>query len=82
VFDCATCEFRQQVDALDAENANAWRCYSKMTRHRWVWEWQAGTWWVEQVFTGLDEDERDELMARVDVIYDALHPPQEKRRGA
>lgn len=82
MFDCGVCEFRQQVDALDAENAEAWRTYATLTAHRWVWDMQAGPWWLGRVFDGLDDDDRDELMARVSVIYDTLHPPQEKRRGA
>lgn len=83
MFDCAACDFRIAVDGLDAENTAAWQCYAKLTGHRWVWEMQGAAWWLAQVFDGLDDDDRDELMARVDVIYDALHPPkQEKARGA
>ena len=82
MFDCGTCDFRIAVDGLDEENTDAWRCYAKLTGHRWVWDMQAAGWWLAQVFDGLDEDERDEIMARVDVIYDALHPKQETPRGA
>lgn len=82
MFDCEACEFRQRVDGLDAENAEGWRCYAKLTSHRWVWDLQGVNWWLGQVFDGLDEDEREELMARVDVIYDALHPPKGKPHGA
>ena len=82
VFDCETCEFRQQVDALDAENAEAWRVYARLTSHRWVWETQSGPWWVAQVFADYDADTLDEMLARVSVIYDTLHPPKVTPHGA
>jgi hypothetical protein len=82
-FDCETCEFRCQVDGLDPENAEAWRVYSRLTSHRWVWETQCGPWWVGEVFRDFDDsDERDTMMARVSVIYDTLHPPKAKPHGA
>jgi hypothetical protein len=82
MFDCDACDFRCQVDGLDAENAEAWRTYAKLTSHRWVWDTQCGTWWVGELFGGMDPDARDELMERVSVIYDAMHPPQVKKHGA
>lgn len=82
VYECETCEFREFCDGLAPENEMAWRAYAQMTSHRWVWDMQAGPWWVQRVIDRVDEDDREELMARIDVIYDALHPPQEKRRGA
>lgn len=82
MFNCETCEFKQMVDGLDADNAEAWRCYAKLTAHRWIWDMDAGPWWLGQVFAGCDDDERDELMGRVSVIYDTLHPPKASRHGA
>jgi len=82
VFDCEACEFRQRVDGLGDENADAWRYYVRLTGHRWLWDMQGADWWLGQVFGACDEDERDDVMARIDVIYDALHPRQEKPRGA
>lgn len=82
VFDCETCEFRCRVDGLDAENAKAWQVYSRLTSHRWVWDTQCGPWWVARVFDGWDVDDLDEMMTRVSVIYDALHPPKAHKHGA
>lgn len=82
VFDCEVCEFRQRVDGLDADNVQAWQTYADIFRHRWVWDVQAGGWWLAKVVDALGEDEQDEVLARVDVIYDTLHPKQEKPRGA
>lgn len=82
MFDCGACEFRQYVDALDGENADAWRRYAALTAHRWVYDLQAAAWRLDQVFADLDEDDREETMTRVSIIYDAMHPPTEKRRGA
>lgn len=82
MFDCETCEFRQRIDGLDADNERAWRTYAHIMSHRWLWEMQAGAWWVTQVLDALDDDERDDILTRVDVIYDTLRPPQEKPRGA
>lgn len=76
VFDCDTCEHRQQVDGLDAPNQEAWRFYGRLLAHRWVWDWQIGDWWIGELTRGADEDARDELMARVSVIYDTFHPPK------
>ena len=78
MFDCETCEFRCQTDGLDADNTEAWRVYSRITSHRWVWDTQSGNWWLGEIFRGLDPDERDELMERVSIIYDTLHPPKER----
>lgn len=82
MFQCDTCEFRLRVDGLDPDNVAAWRFYAKLTSHRWLHDMQAGPWWLQQIAGGLDEDERDEVLDRIDVIYDTLHPKQEKRRGA
>lgn len=82
MFDCEACEFRQQVDGLDADNTDAWRAYLKLVSHRWVMDMQAGPWWVAQVVARDDEDERDALMTRVSVIYDTLHPPKVTKHGA
>lgn len=78
MFDCDACEFRQQIDGLDAENDEAWRCYAKVTSHRWLWDMQGANWWLGRVFGELSHEDADELMDRIDVIYDALHPRQEK----
>lgn len=83
MFDCGACEFRQQVDGLDGENAEAWRLYARLTAHRWVWDTQCGPWWAAEIFRDFsDPDERDEMMTRVSMIYDTLHPPQVKSHGA
>jgi hypothetical protein len=78
VFDCETCEFRCQVDGLAVENAEAWRTYGRLMAHRWVWDADCGPWWIGEVFRGIDPDERDDLMDRISVIYDTLHPPKER----
>ena len=75
-FDCGTCEHRQQLDGLDAENADAWRFYARLRGHRWVWDMDAGAWWLDALCRGMDEDDRDVLFARVNVIHDTLHPPK------
>lgn len=82
MFECDTCEFRQRVDGLDADNARAWRFYVQINAHRWVWDSQCGPWWMGELFKGLDPDDRDELMERISVIYDTLHPPKAKAHGA
>lgn len=82
MFDCEACEFRCKVDGLDADNLEAWRLYGRMTMHRWVWDLDCGPWWVARVWGEVDEDAMDDLMQRVSVIYDTLHPPKAKPNGA
>ena len=83
VFDCETCEFRQQVDGLDRANQDAWAVYARVNSHRWVWDAQAGPWWLARVVDEIDADERDDVMSRIDIIYDVLHPPKgRKAHGA
>jgi len=70
------------VDGLDPDNLTAWRTYGQLNAHRWIWDAQCGAWWLGELFKDMDPDERDERMARVDVIYDVLHPPKAKAHGA
>ena len=82
MFDCGTCVFRQQVDGLDADNLEAWAMYGRIQSHRWIWDAQCGPWWIGTLFDGLEPEDRDELMDRVSIIYDTLHPPKAKAHGA
>lgn len=82
VFECETCDFREHVEGLDEDNADAWRCYAKLTAHRWVLDIEAGAWWINRLLGDRDDDECDDLMARVSIIYDTLHPPKAPRHGA
>lgn len=76
VFDCDTCEHRQQFDGLDPENADAWSFYARLTAHRWVMDFEGTPWYLAALMHEIDDEARDLLMARVSVIYDTLHPPK------
>ena len=82
MFECETCEFRQRVDGLDADNQAAWRLYARMNSHRWLWDMQCGPWWLGELFREMDPDDRDDAMERIDVIHDTLHPPKVRSHGA
>ena len=67
---------------FDEDNEEAWRCYARINSHRWVWDAEAGAWWLQQVLAEYAGEEREDVMSRIDIIYDVLHPPKEAKRGA
>lgn len=79
-FDCATCERRIQTEALDDANREAWGLWLALGT-RFVKDYGLGRWVIERACEGQAQDDIEDLVARLSVIYDTLCPlpqgPQE-----
>lgn len=73
-FDCATCERRQRIEALDEENREAWLLWTRLGS-RFIKDYGLGAWACERAFAGMDPDDVDDRLARLSVIYNTVQPP-------
>ena len=74
-FDCRRCEFRQRREALSPENARAWTVWTQVAS-RFAVEFGIGGLWIERATAGWPDEDVADLLARLAVLYDTLHPPR------
>jgi len=72
-FDCGRCEFRALRDALTPENARAWAVWQRIGT-RLGMEFGTAGYHLTRLTDGWPAKDVDDLMARLAVLYDTLHP--------
>lgn len=72
-FDCTRCEFRRLLDGLTAPNARAWAVWQQIGT-RFAVDFGTGGYHLQRLTEGWPAEEVDDLMARLAVLYDTLHP--------
>ena len=75
-FDCTTCEYRRLRDGLRPENLRAWRVWQQVGT-RFAVDFGTGGYHLQKLTEGWPAEEVDDLMARLAVLYDTLHPARE-----
>jgi hypothetical protein len=68
------------VDRLDRANREAWGLYNRVAS-RFCHEWGLMAFRLTQETAGWDATDVVDLLDRLDLIFDALQPPQETRRA-
>lgn len=63
------------MDQLTPENARAWLIWQRVGTRLGIDFGTAG-WHLQRITEGWPADDIDDLMARLSLLYDTLHPPR------
>jgi hypothetical protein len=75
-FDCQTCPLAERLEALDAENAEAWRIFGRIYSRLALDMPGFVEPFLARVLADYDTDDALDLSERLGVIYDVLNPPK------
>jgi hypothetical protein len=73
MYQCGTCEVKQQLDGLDAEGHQAWDIYQKVCS-RFALETNTAGVVLDRATAGLDDDDALDVVARLSLLYGVLCP--------
>lgn len=77
---CDQCPVAAQIEALDGVNREAWHLFRQVVS-RFTVESQAVNVVLQRVTADRSLDEFTELLARFEILYDAVCPPREPRES-
>jgi hypothetical protein len=74
-FDCETCPVAQAITTLDADNREAWRLFGTLHCRFAVDVPGVAAPVLARVMEEKTADEATDLLSRLSIIYEVLHPP-------